>query len=481
MTENTLQNSKELSRNRISYLLLSFNSGIALITELAINYYFKEQMGVNPSVLSQILTIIQFPWVIKPLFGLISDTLPICGYRRKYYMLIFGVINCTSLVIMGFVNGVFPGILCLLFANIADSFGSVLGQAIVVELSQADKDQKSANDLVIKYFLCKYSGTFLASFLKGYLIEKFSVQAVFLISSIFPIIMIISGFVLYEKPKNSVEKVSYQRVTENENHSTDNEVTDQSLEEDPKQENKVPEPKKPLIKTFIKFFFQKKIIIPIGYSFFLLSIPAYTNAFFYYSSDVLLFTPNDFGIISIVSTFVTLIAIWLYKKLLSKSSFKKITIILHCITVLSSFLFWLIVLRSNISLGISDLTSVTVATALFRSSNELTSMPILSLACYLCPKDLEGSVYAMFISAINFGEILSGFLGSLFTESFGIQTGSYENFALLILIINILEIVPVFVLIPISSSYFPMSKPQIEVKEVTIKQESKQNIEMSQN
>ena len=34
-----------------------------------------------------------FPWVVKPLYGFLSDTVPIFGYRRRSYLIICGILG----------------------------------------------------------------------------------------------------------------------------------------------------------------------------------------------------------------------------------------------------------------------------------------------------------------------------------------------------------------------------------------------------
>lgn len=35
-------------------------------------------------------------------------------------------------------------------------------------------------------------------------------------------------------------------------------------------------------------------------------------------------------------------------------------------------------------------------------------MPILVFACKMCPKNIEGTMYALIMSTINFGSMVSG-------------------------------------------------------------------------
>ena len=34
-----------------------------------------------------------FPWVIKPLYGFLSDTVPLFGYRRRSYLVVCGLLG----------------------------------------------------------------------------------------------------------------------------------------------------------------------------------------------------------------------------------------------------------------------------------------------------------------------------------------------------------------------------------------------------
>ena len=62
--------------------------------------------------------------------------------------------------------------------------------------NEGEDDEKALNSL---YTFYKYLGVFTASLFKGILVEKFSIENVFLIASVFPTLLIIAGFVFYEK------------------------------------------------------------------------------------------------------------------------------------------------------------------------------------------------------------------------------------------------------------------------------------------
>ena len=53
-----------------------------------------------------------FPWVVKPLYGFLSDTLPIFGYRRRSYLIICGLLGIICLLCPLCASNTFPA--CML-------------------------------------------------------------------------------------------------------------------------------------------------------------------------------------------------------------------------------------------------------------------------------------------------------------------------------------------------------------------------------
>lgn len=51
-------------------------------SRISTQYYKKDEQKMQPSEAQVYFGIIQIPWVVKPLWGLFADTIPILGYRR---------------------------------------------------------------------------------------------------------------------------------------------------------------------------------------------------------------------------------------------------------------------------------------------------------------------------------------------------------------------------------------------------------------
>ncbi|MFS7898204.1 putative biopterin transporter family [Helianthus anomalus] len=51
-------------------------------------YYMKDVQKVQPSAAQAYQGITNIPWIIKPVWGLLTDVVPILGYRRRPYFVI---------------------------------------------------------------------------------------------------------------------------------------------------------------------------------------------------------------------------------------------------------------------------------------------------------------------------------------------------------------------------------------------------------
>lgn len=102
----------------------------------------------------------------------------------------------------------------------------------------------------------------------------------------------------------------------------------------------------------------------------------------------------------------------------------------------------ILVKRINIQLGIPDSIFCMTADALTTALAEINTMPLLVLACNICPKNIEGTLYAFLMSVLNLGSLISNQLGGHLTNYLGITAFDFRNLPILILIANIVYILP---------------------------------------
>jgi MFS family permease len=96
--------------------------------------------GESPAALGALMALLAVPWTIKPVFGLLSDFVPLFGSRRRNYLLLANGGAALSLLLLALVP-IAPGSLWLLFAlllptTMAIALGDVIVDALMVEKGQ---------------------------------------------------------------------------------------------------------------------------------------------------------------------------------------------------------------------------------------------------------------------------------------------------------------------------------------------------------
>jgi len=111
---------KAVNRLLLFFALVYVVEGLGQIVGLIsqpLNYYLKEVHGWNPLEVTAFVTLFNLPWIIKPIYGLISDFLPLLGYRRKSYLVIANIAATVGYLWVTQLNA--PGDLALALMLIA--------------------------------------------------------------------------------------------------------------------------------------------------------------------------------------------------------------------------------------------------------------------------------------------------------------------------------------------------------------------------
>ena len=442
-------------RNVTSFLLLTLFLGLALIPELAINYFFKDELKVQPSKLTRLLTISRFPWVINPIFGMITDFYPIFGYKKKIYILFCGLIFCSVWLILGLlkINSLLT-VICFFISNVTCCFSTVLSQAIMIEIGgkmdekeeEENKEKKNQTNKLITYnAIISNFGILIGSYLKGELIQLFNIRIVFIITSCLGLLPLISAIILKEFNDENDENLSILNtsVKSNENEQ-----------------------------TLIDYMFQKKIIVPFIIFLIVTTIPITFDTYFYYEIHYLNFKPVDFSKINVIYQVVTLIVIYLYDKLdcnTTKCSF----FFIKFISTGSGFFFYLIYNEYYEQFNLNPFYIILFVTTIQFCLNQIFNIMIYKISAKLTIKKFEETVFSTLTTTINVGYILGLLYSSILTDVTGITRKDFSNFGKFIIVTNIVSVFPTIFILITPSSYF---EPKI-IKEITKNEENKKEFE----
>ena len=133
-----------MCRNRTAIFLIAFSLGFATFPNLAISFFFKDVLKLNPAKVQFCNSILNFIWLLKPLFGFIVDSYSICGSYRRSYLILFSITGALGWIVMGlFVQDLASAMIVKTIINISTSFCNVIGEGIMVEMSQKHAKAKA--------------------------------------------------------------------------------------------------------------------------------------------------------------------------------------------------------------------------------------------------------------------------------------------------------------------------------------------------
>lgn len=265
--------------------------------------------------------------------------------------------------------------------------------------------------------------------------------------------IVFSAILLQEKKVNSEPEETRQITNEQCYNSIDLQNSPHSEHKDLKQQ----------LKLFWSFLKLEQIYKPVIFIFMYMITPSYGDPLFYFYTNELKFSPLTMGRLRLVYGVATIVGIWIYNKYLKNVSFKLIIWATTILSMVFNLFSIVLVTRLNLVLGIPDFWFCLTADALTTALAEINTMPLLVLACNICPKDIEGTLYAFLMSVLNLGNLISSQLGAVLTTSLGITNSNFHNLSWLIFIANIVLVLPMPLLYLIKEdSYNPIKDDEAE-------------------
>ena len=215
------------------------------------------------------------------------------------------------------------------------------------------------------------------------------------------------------------------------------------LKEDPVKETPSLMSQASEIKNFVS---NKEILIPAIFILVFIATPACSDAMFFYFTNELGFEPEFMGRMKMVYGIGMIIGMIIYRLFLHKIDFKYLLVSTTVLCSLISLLQLLLVTGANKHIGIPNEVFAIVCTFIIQISAEINILPLLVLCCKICPKYIEGSMYALLMSTVNLGYMLSGQFGGLLMLALGITEKNFDLLWVLILISSFSMLVPLPIL-----------------------------------
>ena len=414
----------------IAILTVYFVQGILGLSRLAVSFFLKDELLLSPVQVSALLGIVFLPWMIKPVFGFISDGLPIFGYRRRPYLILSGILGTASWISLAtIVHTSWAATLAIALGSLSVAMSDVIVDSLVVERARGESQAK-AGSLQSLCWGASAIGGLITAYFSGLLLQYFTTRTVFGITALFPLIVSGVAWLIAESP------VSKDAQDSNQTNSL---------------------PIKHQLGQLRQAISQKTIWLPTAFIFIWQATPNADSAFFYFTTNELHFEPEFLGRVHLVTSFASLAGVWIFQRFLKSIPFR---VIFAWSTVLSSMLgmtMLLLVTHTNRLLGIDDHWFSLGDSLILTVMGKIAFMQVMVLAARLCPSGVEATLFALLMSVFNSAGSVSHAFGALITYWLGITATNFESLWILVVITNLSTLLPLLFI-----NWLPAAEEQTE-------------------
>lgn len=164
-------------------------------------YYFKEALGWAPDQVTRFLALLIIPWIVRPVYGLLSDFVPILGYHRRPYIILFNLLALAGFLWLHGISSPTFILVSLYLTAFGMAGASTITEALMVESGR--KLGMSARFLNAQWLWFNIASV-TASLLGGFLAEHLSPDSAFRtaawIAAFPPVLVAFATWYLMEEP-----------------------------------------------------------------------------------------------------------------------------------------------------------------------------------------------------------------------------------------------------------------------------------------
>jgi MFS family permease len=338
-----------------------------------LSYFLKQTYGWTPVQVTAYLTVLNLPWIIKPVYGIVSDFLPIFGHRRKSYLVLANLVAAGAYCWVTQLTAPGEIVLALLLTAYGMAISSTICGAVLVENGQ----KFGASDAFVNQQWLWFNIAAMASaFIGGQLVQRLTpsgaLHGAAAIIAVAPLAVACFGWFLIREPASRINLSEMKRTF----GSLWAALTLRELW---------------LIGLFLFVYYLN---------------PGLGTPLYYHMTDDLKFSQQYIGILGSVSSAGWIVGALFYRRYLKGITSKtllNLSIALGIVATAAFLLLWSEALAAAINF-FNGFASV------------IAFVATLSLAADYCPQRSEGFAFAALMSVTNFTGALSENMGSFFYE-----------------------------------------------------------------
>jgi folate/biopterin transporter len=390
-------------------LVVYFVQGAISLARLAVSFFLKDQLGLSPAEVAALTGITVIPWTVKPLYGWISDSLPIARYRRRPYLIVSGLLSCGSWLAMAlWVSTPLMATVAVLVGSLGVAIGDVIVDSLVVERSRS-QDWAGTGSLQSLTWGVTALGSLVTAYFGGALLERYPPQVVFGLTALLPLLIVaVAGL----------------------------------IEEDPVKTQIGWDPVKRQMGQIWQAMRQPRIFLPVLFVVLWQATPSSESAFFYFVTNDLHFGPEFLGQVRLASSLASLGGVLMFQTWLRQQPLRPLfgwITVISCGLGLTSLI---LVYHLNRDWGIDDHWFSLGDSVILTVAGQIAFMPVLVLAARLCPPGIEATLFALLMSLFNLAGAISHELGSLAMHLLGVTESQFDHLDQLVWLTNLSTLLP---------------------------------------
>jgi MFS family permease len=337
-----------------------------------LNYYLKD-IGWTPLQVTAYLAILNFPWIIKPVFGLVSDFIPLFGYRRKSYLIISSICAVGAYAWIARLSEPSEFALLLVLTSFAMATASTLCGALLAENGQSFR---LSSTFVGQQWLWFYIAIMASSFIGGELIQRLpplsALQAAAGVAAVAPIAVILASLFLLSERKSRANREEMQRT----------------------------------FRSVVTALKSAKLYLVALFLFLYSFAPGFGTPLYYFMTDELKFSQSYIGILGSIASAGWIAGALVHRYFLSKMSSKALLYLSIVLGTLAAASFLLL----------ADEVTAAIVNFANGAAMMIATIASLTLAADYCPKRAEGFAFAGLMSIMNLADVFSNNIGAFLYE-----------------------------------------------------------------
>src|SRR5437867_6576517 len=198
----------DTQRLAVLFGVVYFAQGMWYLPNQAITIVLKDR-GLAAGQVADFFLITTIPWLIKPVYGLLSDFVPLFGRRRQSYFLLTSGLAALAGLLLAVLRVHTPPRIALLFTamGLGLAFTDVLTDALMVENGKRLR-------LTGGFQAIQWASIYVASFAVGIgggaLTESGELHLAFLLSALFPMISFVMAACFIREPRVRRQKGQFE-------------------------------------------------------------------------------------------------------------------------------------------------------------------------------------------------------------------------------------------------------------------------------